>query len=253
MISLKTNRELKLMRSAGRIVALILEEIREVIRPGVTTLELDRWAEDLILREKGIPAFKGYRRGIKIYPATLCTSINNEVVHGIPSANRILREGDIISIDVGVIYEGYYGDGARTYPVGEICESAQKLIEICEQALAAGIKKAVCNNHLNDISNAIDHTVRSAGFEIVRDLSGHGIGRNLHEEPEILNFYQEKKGPLLKENMTLAIEPMITDGDYHVKTAADGWTVLTADGSLSAHFENTVAITANGPDILTRL
>jgi len=253
MISLKTDREIRLMRKAGRIVALVLEGIRELIRPGVSTLQLDNWAEETIRREKGYPAFKGYRRGLRVFPATLCVSINDEVVHGIPSAERILQEGDIISIDVGVVYEGYYGDGARTYPIGTISAEAEKLLAVCQKALEEGIKNAKANNHLNKISNAIDRCVHSAGFEIVRDLSGHGIGRNLHEEPEILNFYQERKGPLLKENMTLAIEPMITSGGYQVKTAVDGWTVLTADGSLSAHFENTILITADEPEVLTRL
>jgi methionyl aminopeptidase len=241
------------MRKASRVVAIVLEGIRELIRPGVSTLELDIWAEERIRRENALPAFKGYRRGLKVFPATLCTSINNEVVHGIPSRERVLRDGDIVSVDVGAVYDGYFGDGARTYAVGEIDEEAQRLLDVCQQSLLAGIKMALVNNHLNQISNAIDQFVRAAGFEIIRDLSGHGIGRNLHEEPEILNFFQSRKGPLLKENMTFAIEPMITNGSYQVKTAPDGWTVLTADGSLSAHFENTIAITANGPEILTRL
>lgn len=253
MIILKTNNELKLMREANRIAAVILSEIEEKIVPGVSTYELDKWAEERILSLNAKPGFKGYRSGNRIYPATLCTSINHEVVHGIPTKDRLLREGDIIGVDVGVIYKGYYGDGAYTYAVGKVSPEIEDLMKTCQGALDFGIKQAKKGNRVNDISIAIDKYVRPRGYEIVRDLTGHGIGRNLHEEPQILNYNDGKKGQKLKVNMTLAIEPMITNGTYKVRTLNDNWTVVTDDGSLSAHYEHTVAITGNGPEILTRL
>ncbi|MFC2156134.1 type I methionyl aminopeptidase [Acidobacteriota bacterium] len=253
MIILKTNNELKLMREANRIIAIILSEIKEKIVPGASTYELDKWAEERILSLNAKPGFKGYRSGSRIYPATLCTSINHEVVHGIPTKDRILREGDIIGIDVGVIYKGYYGDGAYTYSVGKVSTEVEDLMKTCQGALDVGIRQAKKGNRVNDISAAIDKYVRPRGYEIVRDLTGHGIGRNLHEEPQILNYDDGKKGQKLKVNMTLAIEPMITTGTYKVRTLNDNWTVVTDDGSLSAHYEHTVAITGNGPEILTRL
>ncbi len=249
MITLKTDRELKLMREANRIIAIILSEIGERVKPGVSTYELDQWAEQKILSLDGKPGFKGYNG----FPATLCTSINDEVVHGIPSRERILEEGDIIGIDVGSIYKGYYGDGACTYPVGEISNEARALLDTCKKALDAGITRAKKGNRVTDISVAIDRFVSPKGYGIVRDLTGHGIGRHLHEEPQVLNYDDGVKGPKLKANMTLAIEPMITTGTYEVRTLSDNWTVVTADGSLSAHFEHTVAITQDGPEILTRL
>lgn len=253
MIILKTNNELKLMREANRIIAVILSEIKERIVPGVSTYELDKWAEERILSLNAKPGFKGYRSGNRIYPATLCTSINHEVVHGIPTKDRILRGGDIIGIDVGVIYKGYYGDGAYTYSVGKVSTEVEDLMKTCRCALDEGIKQAKKGNRVNDISIAIDKYVRPRGYEIVRDLTGHGIGRDLHEEPQILNYNDGKKGQKLKVNMTLAIEPMITNGTYKVRTLNDNWTVVTDDGSLSVHYEHTVAITGNGPEILTRL
>ncbi|MBU4405717.1 MAG: type I methionyl aminopeptidase [Candidatus Aminicenantes bacterium] len=254
MIMLKTDRELTLMRAANRIVALVLDDLGEMIKPGVTTLELDTWAEQRILGLKGKPGFKGYgaRSGANPFPATLCTSINQEVVHGIPSAQRILQEGDIIGVDVGVIYEGYYGDGAYTYPVGSISSNARDLLDTCQNALHLGIEQARSGNHLGDIAKAIDGCVRARGFEVVRDLSGHGIGRSLHEDPQILNYYDGQSGAKLKSRMTLAIEPMINAGSYEVHTLDDDWTVVTCDGSLSAHYEHTVALTDNGAEILTR-
>jgi methionyl aminopeptidase len=254
MILLKTDRELTLMREANRIVALVLSEMGERIRPGVTTLELDQWAEQRILALKGRPGFKGYggRNGVNPFPATLCTSVNQEVVHGIPSAQRILQEGDIVGVDVGVIYEGYYGDGACTYPVGCISAKARELMAACQKALRLGIEQARAGNHLGDIGKAIDGCVRSAGFTVVRDLSGHGIGRSLHEDPQILNYYDGRRGARLKSRMTLAIEPMINAGSHEVRTLDDDWTVVTCDGSLSAHYEHTVALTDNGAEILTR-
>jgi methionyl aminopeptidase len=254
MIMLKTDRELTLMRSANRIVALVLSELGERIKPGVTTLELDQWAEQRILGLNGKPGFKGYggRNGADPFPATLCTSVNQEVVHGIPSARRVLQEGDIIGVDVGVIYEGYYGDGAYTYPVGSISAKARDLLDTCRKSLQLGIEQARSGNHLGDIAKAIDGCVRAAGFEVVRDLSGHGIGRSLHEDPQILNYYDGRRGAKLKSRMTLAIEPMINAGSYEVRTLDDDWTVVTCDGSLSAHYEHTVALTDNGAEILTR-
>jgi methionyl aminopeptidase len=254
MIMLKTDKELVLMREANRIIAVILSELEEKIRPGVTTLELDQWAEQRILGLKARPGFKGYpgRAGVKPFPATLCTSINQEVVHGIPSAQCRLQEGDIIGVDVGTIYKDYYGDGAYTYPVGAISASARDLLATCKKALQLGIEQARPGNHLGDIAKAIDTHVRGRGFEVVRDLSGHGIGRHLHEDPQVLNYYDGSCGVKLKSRMTLAIEPMINAGSYAVRTLDDDWTVVTCDGSLSAHFEHTVALTDNGAEILTR-
>lgn len=253
MIILKTNNELKIMREANRIAAVILTEIGDRIKPGVSTYELDAWAEERILGLNATPGFKGYRSGNRVYPATLCTSINHEVVHGIPAKERILKEGDIIGIDVGVIYKGFFGDGAYTYAVGQVSPEAKILMKTCKEALDIGVKEARKGNRVGDISRAIDRYVRPKGYEIVRDLTGHGIGRNLHEDPQVLNYYDGKKGQKLKVNMTLAIEPMITNGTYKVRTLDDKWTVITDDCSLSAHYEHTVAITGNGPEILTRL
>lgn len=255
MIIIKTKKEIDIMREAGRIIAVVLTDISDLIKPGITTYELDQWAERTIIRMNAKPAFKGYtgRGGHKAYPATLCTSINEEVVHGIPMKKRVLHEGDIIGIDVGSYYKGYYGDGAWTYPVGAVSEEAERLMKTCKQALELGIQQAYSGNWLGNISREIDRCVRSEGFEIVRDLSGHGIGRDLHEDPQILNFDTGMKGIRLKKNMTIAIEPMITDGGYEVMVMPDSWTVVTADRSLSAHYEHTVAVMENGPEILTRL
>ncbi len=253
MIIQKSDNGVKIMREANRIIAIILSEIEDKIKPGVSTYELDKWAEDRILSLNALPGFKGYGSKFKKFPSTLCTSINYEVVHGIPSKHCILKEGDIIGVDVGSIYKGYYGDGARTYAVGKINERKAKLMEVCKNSLLEGIKAAKIGNRVSDISNAIDKTVRKHGFEIVRDMTGHGIGKDLHEDPQILNYNNGKKGPKLKKNMTLAIEPMITDGGYEVETLDDGWTVITTDRSDSAHFEHTIVIRENGPEILTRL
>jgi len=254
MILLKTDHELERMREANRIVAVVLDEIAARIRPGVSTLELDEWAEGRITGLKGLPAFKGYggRSGSKPFPATLCTSINQQVVHGIPAGTCILREGDIIGIDVGVIYDGYHGDGARTYAVGSVTPQASELMAACQKSLQLGIAAARSGNHLGDIAKAIDGCVRAAGFSVVRDLSGHGIGRSLHEDPQILNYYDGRRGARLKNRMTLAIEPMINAGGWEVRTLDDGWTVVTLDNSLSAHYEHTVVLTDDGPEILTR-
>ena len=253
MVVVKTDNELKLMRKANRIIAVVLEELKDKIKPGVNTKTLDQWAEQRIEGFGAKPGFKGYRVGNKVFPATLCTSINQEVVHGIPSDHKILKEGDIVGIDVGSIYQGFYGDGAYTYLVGEVAEDVREFVVTCEKALYLGIEKAKLGNRINDISIAIDKHVRGNGYEIVRDLTGHGIGRSLHEEPQILNYDDGIKRQKLKKNMTLAIEPMITRGSYEIKTLDDDWTVVTKDGSLSAHYEHTVAITENGPEILTRI
>ncbi len=255
MIPIKTENEIKIMREANRIIAVILTEIEEKIKPGVTTYELDHWAEQRILSLKAKPAFKGYITGNRVFPfpATLCTSVNQVVVHGIPSKTQVLEEGDIISIDVGSVYKGYYGDGAYTYPVGNISDQARDLMDTCQKALYVGIERAVKGNRNTDISRAIDRFVTPKGYGIVRDLTGHGVGRRLHEEPQVLNYDDGHKGKKLKINMTLAIEPMINAGTWKVRTLSDQWTVVTDDGSLSAHYEHTIAITTNGPEILTRL
>ncbi|MCI0471396.1 MAG: type I methionyl aminopeptidase [Candidatus Aminicenantes bacterium] len=253
MIILKTGNELKLMREANRIAAVILSEVKGRIKAGVNTYDLDAWAEKRILGLHALPGFKGYKSGNRIFPATLCTSINSEVVHGIPRKDRVLEEGDIISIDVGVIYKGYFGDAAYTYAVGKVSPEAEALMKTCRGALEAGVNQAKKGCRISDISIAIDKYVRPKGYEIVRDLTGHGIGKELHEEPQILNYNDGKKGQKLKVNMTLAIEPMITNGTYKVRTLTDNWTVITDDGSLAAHFEHTIAVTENGPEILTRL
>ncbi len=253
MIILKTDNELNIMREANRIVAVVLSEMKDMIRPGVSTYELDKFAEERITGLNAIPGFKGYGWGDRRFPATLCTSINDQVVHGIPSRDVVLAEGDIIGVDVGTIYKGFYGDGAYTYAVGKVSEDTIRLMDTCEKALYKGIDAAIEGNRVSDISNAIDKFVRSKNFEIVRDLTGHGIGRNLHEDPQVINYNNGIKGKKLSRNMTIAIEPMITNGDYQVKTLGDDWTVVTADGSLSAHYEHTIAISDNGPEILTKV
>jgi len=241
------------MREANRIIAVILNEIEKKIKPGVSTYELDVWAENRILSLNAKPGFKGYGSKFNKFPATLCTSVNHQVVHGIPSKDVILEEGDIIGVDVGSIYKGFYGDGAKTYAVGNISDGKRKLMNVCEESLYEGIKAAKTGNRVSDISKAVDRAVRKHGYEIIRDLTGHGIGRNLHEDPQIINYDNGVKGAKLKRNMTLAIEPMITDGGYEIETLDDGWTVVTLDRSDSAHFEHTIVITENGPEILTRL
>ncbi len=253
MIILKTDNEIKIMREANRIVAIVLSEIKDLIRPGVSTYELDKFAEERITGLNAVPGFKGYGWGKRRFPATLCTSVNDQVVHGIPSKEVILEDGDIIGVDVGTIYNGFFGDGAYTYAVGKVSEDTKHLMETCEKALYKGIDVAKEGNRVSDISNSIDKYVRSEGFEIVRDLTGHGIGRNLHEDPQIINYSNGIKGKKLSRNMTMAIEPMITNGDFQVKTLSDDWTVVTADGSLSAHYEHTIAISENGPEILTKV
>jgi methionyl aminopeptidase len=247
MIILKSPMEIEIMRAAGGIVAQTLEKLKEVIKPGITTRELDQLAEEFMIASGAVPAFKGYRG----FPASICTSINDQVVHGIPGLNR-LENGDIVSIDIGVVYNGYYGDAAATFAVGEISDEAERLIKVTREGLFKGIEQAVEGNRLSDISHAVQRYVEGNGYSVVRDYVGHGIGQNMHEDPQVPNFGMPGKGPRLKEGMVLAIEPMVNQGNYHVRTLKDNWTVVTADGNLSAHFEHTVAITKRGPLILTQ-
>ncbi|MCL6471714.1 MAG: type I methionyl aminopeptidase [Firmicutes bacterium] len=246
MIIRKSKDEIATMRHAGRIVAQALELIESKIRPGIETIALDQIAEDFIRKSKARPAFKGY----KGFPASICASPNEVVVHGIPS-HRKLKEGDIISIDIGVEYNGYYGDAAATYPVGEVSEEAKRLIEVTKLALNKGIEKCVEGNYLYDISYAIQSTAEAAGYSVVREFVGHGIGRQMHEDPQIPNFGLPGRGPKIKSGMVFAIEPMVNIGGFKVNILPDHWTVVTADRSLSAHFEHTVAVTEKGPEILT--
>ncbi len=242
MIILKTSAETEMIARAAAIVAETLRELRREVKPGVTTNELDRIAEGHIRARGGTPAFKGYRN----YPKTLCVSINEQVVHGIPS-RRVLKEGDIVGLDLGAIVEGFYGDAAITVAVGEVSAEATLLMKTTEQALYAGIEKAVVGNRLSDISHAVQRCAEAAGYSVVTDFVGHGIGRNLHEEPQVPNYGKPGQGPRLQVGMVLAIEPMVNAGKASVKILDDQWTAVTADGSLSAHFEHTIAITPAGP------
>lgn len=248
MIEIKTKDQIALMRKAGRIVAETLEVMREKVRPGITTSELDKIAEDYIRRQNAIPAFKGYNG----FPATLCTSVNDEVVHGIPGL-RALKSGDIISIDCGAQIDGFFGDAAVTLPVGEIDPELDELLKVTEESLKLGIAQAIIGNRLFDISHAVQVFVEGNGMSVVRDYVGHGIGRKMHEEPQVPNFGRPGRGPRLEVGMALAIEPMVNLGVYQVETLENGWTVVTKDRQASAHFEHTVAITENGPEILTRI
>lgn len=248
MIILKSSREMEKIRAAGAVVAEALEELKKRVYPGITTRELDRRAEEFLIKKGGIPAFKGY----KGYPDTICISVNEEVVHGIPS-ERKLAEGDIVSIDIGVLLDGYYGDAAITLPVGRISSQAKHLLEVTEASLYKAIDVSVIGKRVSDISNTIQCYVEGAGYSVVRDFVGHGIGRSLHEEPPVPNYGEPGKGQRLKAGMVLAIEPMVNMGGHELIILENGWTTVTKDGSLSAHFEHTVAITENGPLILTML
>ncbi|NFH61517.1 type I methionyl aminopeptidase [Clostridium botulinum] len=247
MIIIKTDSEIEYMVKAGKVVAEALDTLEKHVKPGISTGELDRIAEEIILGKNAKPSFKGYYG----FPASICASVNNEVVHGIPNKDRILNEGDIISIDCGAILNGYQGDAARTFPVGNVSEEAAKLIEVTKNSFFKGIEKAKVGNRLTDISAAIQEYVESYGLSIVRDYVGHGIGKNMHEDPEIPNFGRPGRGPKLSKGMCLAIEPMVNIGDFNVKVEPNKWTVVTVDGSLSAHYENTVAILDDGPQITT--
>lgn len=254
MIVVKSQRELDKMRRAGEVVAKIHHKLAQIIRPGITTRELDRIAEEIIRKEGAIPSFKGFpcAYGGIDFPGSICTSINNQVIHGIPG-DTVLSEGDIISIDAGAILDGYHGDAARTYPVGKISDEAQKLITVTKEAFRRGMACAVEGNRIVDISTAIQEYVESQGYSVVRDFVGHGIGTQMHEEPQIPNYRTRERGPRILNGMTLAIEPMVNIGTWQVRILSDNWTVVTADGKLSAHHENTIAVTPDGPEILTRL
>ena len=248
MVIIKSLREIEQLKRSNAMVAEVFEKLRGMIAPGITTRELDQVAEEFILLKGARPAFKGYRG----FPATLCISINDEVVHGIPGQRR-LKEGDIVSLDVGVNYIGYFGDAAITLPVGEVDPEAKRLLEVTKKALYIGIEKAKAGNRLFDISYAIQSWVESHGFSVVRDFVGHGIGRELHEEPQIPNFGTPHQGPRLEKGMVFALEPMVNEGTHEVRVLSDGWTVVTADGKRSAHFEHTIAIMDDGAEILSVL
>ena len=248
-ISIKTSEEIAKMKKGGKIAALVLATIKSKIKPGITTAELDQIAVKVIKDHQAGFSFQGFGG----YPAVSCISVNNEVVHGLPSTTRILKDGDIVSVDVGVNYEGLHADTAATFAVGKISKEAQKLIDITQKSLAEGIKAIKPGKYLGDISAVIQQVIEDAGFGVVRDLTGHGVGKNLQEAPSIPNFGEYGTGPILKEGMTLAFEPMVTSGDWHIKVKPDGWTVITTDGSLSAHFEHTIAVTKSGAEILTKI
>jgi len=253
MITIKSKTEIELMKKSGEIVAIAHEKIREAVRPGVTTLELDKIAEEYIIKCGAIPSFKGYPnsfRGVMKFPASICSSVNDEVVHGVPGL-RVLKDGDIISIDIGACLNGYHSDAARTHPVGVISEKAAKLIKVTEQSFYEGIKFAVCGNRIVDISSAVQKHVEENGFSVVREYVGHGIGKQMHEPPQIPNYRTKERGDRLASGMTLAIEPMVNEGGFAVKLMENKWTVITSDGSLSAHYENTIAVTDSDPVILT--
>ncbi len=246
-VSIKSAREIELMRAAGKILAKVHENLGKELREGMSTLDIDHLGDDIIRSYGCIPSFKNYNG----YPASVCVSVNNEVVHGIPTKKRRIREGDIVSLDIGVIYKGYHSDAARTHGIGEISEEATLLIERTRQSFFEGIKYAKEGHHLHEISNAISAYAESFGYGVVRDLVGHGVGTHLHEDPQIPNFEQKSRGVRLRAGMTLAIEPMINAGRFDVEWQDDNWTVVTQDGSLSAHYENTVLITSGEPEILS--
>ncbi|MBA3554388.1 MAG: type I methionyl aminopeptidase [Gemmatimonadales bacterium] len=249
MVTLKSSREVEIMARAGRIVAGTLAHMAEIIGPGMTTEDLDEAAERFIRSHDGAtPSFKG----LYGFPKTLCTSVDEEIVHGIPSTRKVLADGSIVSVDVGVQLEGLHADSARTLPVGEISPEAERLLQVTQECLSAGIAQARLGNHIGDIGHAVQKVAEGAGFGVVRELVGHGIGTRFHEEPQVPNYGAPRRGPRLLEGMTLAIEPMITLGSPVTRTLGDKWTVVTADGSLAAHFEHTVAITSEGPRVLTR-
>jgi methionyl aminopeptidase len=250
VIQLKSAREIDLMAQGGKILAATIETVRAAVRPGISTGELDRIAEEFIRGHEGaVPAFKG----LYGFPGSICASVNSEIVHGIPSNKRVLKEGDIISIDVGVGYKGYFTDSAATVPVGEISADARRLLAVTQRALDAGIAAAVLGNHIGDIGAAVQAVVEGAGFSVVRDLVGHGIGVEFHEEPQVPNYGKPKRREKLVPGLTIAIEPMVNLGGPATKTLGDRWTIVTLDGSLSAHFEHTVAIAEGGPLVLTRI
>lgn len=246
-ITIKSEREISLMREAGKILAEVHDKLAEIIAPGITTLDIDRKGAEFIHKAKCVPSFLNYEG----YPASICVSVNDEVVHGIPTDKRRLEEGDIVSLDAGVIYKGYHSDAARTHPVGTISDEDAKLIEVTKQSFFEGIRMALPGNHLHDISAAVQKYAEGHGFSVVRDLVGHGIGSHLHEEPQIPNYKPVGRGPKLRPGMTLAIEPMVNAGDWKIWILEDDWTVVTRDSSNSAHYENTILITDGEPEILS--
>ena len=248
-VSIKSGREIELMREAGRILAQVHEDLGKMLKPGISTLDIDRAGERMIRGYGCVPSFKNYNG----YPASICVSVNDEVVHGIPNKHRLLKEGDIVSLDAGVIYNGYHSDAARTYAIGKVGPEVQQLIQVTKECFYEGIKHARAGNHLNDISLAIQTYAEHFGYGVVRDLVGHGVGKALHEDPEVPNFSQKRKGIRLRPGMTLAIEPMINMGRADVVWLDGNWTVVTDDGSLSAHYENTILITDGDPEILSLL
>ena len=251
MVVLRSRAEIETIRRACRIVAQVLERLRALVEPGVTTGELDRRAEEWARSMGAEPAFKGYAVGGRVYPASLCVSINEEVVHGMPSADRMLREGDIVGLDFGVVYEGYYGDGAVTVPVGGVRPDAERLMRVTREALEKGIERMEVGKRIRDVSAAIQEHAESHGYSVVREFVGHGVGRSMHEEPQVPNYVDPKCNQRLRPGMTLAIEPMVNAGGPDTRVLDDGWTVVTADGQWSAHFEHTVLVTEGEPEILT--
>ncbi len=247
MIELKTEGEIEIIKNNGRILARTLKLVEEKIRPGMKTKDLDRLAEDFIKNQGGYPAFKGYRG----FPSSICISINEEVVHGIPG-ERVIEDGQIVSVDIGVFRNGYYADAAHTYAVGQVSAEAQRLIQVTQQALGNAFRFVQEGKYISDISHAIQSLVEENGFSVVRDLVGHGIGKRMHEEPQIPNFGSPGQGVTLKKGMVLAIEPMVNAGSFEIETKDDQWTIVTRDGSLSAHFEHTIAVTENGAEVLTK-
>ena len=254
MVTIKSEKEIKLMREACRITSLVYKEIEKIIKPGMSTLELDNFADKIIRENGGIPAQKGYPSGMKgvpAFPATLCISINDEVIHGIPSSKKIIKDGDVVSIDLVVYKDGFNGDAARTFIVGKGSREAKKLVDVTKQGFFEGIKYAKPGNRIGDISHRIGEFVESNGFNVVREFQGHGIGREMHEDPGIPNYGKAGRGIRLEPGMTLAVEPMVIAGRRDIYQDYDGWTILTQDGSLSAHYENTILITEKEPEILT--
>ena len=254
MVTIKSEKEIKLMKEVCKLTGLVYNEIEKFIKPGISTMELDKFAEKIIKENGGIPAQKGYPSGIKgvpAFPATLCISINDEVIHGIPSSKKIIKDGDIVSIDLVVYKNGFNGDAARTFIVGKATEEAKKLVKVTRDAFFEGIKYAVKGNRIGDISHAIGEFVEKCGYNVVREFQGHGIGREMHEDPGIPNYGKAGRGIRLEPGMTLAIEPMVIAGKKDIYQDYDGWTILTQDGSLSAHYENTILITEKEPEILT--
>ena len=256
MVTIKSKREIELMREAGRVTALTHKAIEDAIRPGITTAELDRIAEETMKKYGAISAEKGYDpgiRGVPKYPAATCISINDEVIHGIPSNKRYIKDGDIVSVDLVSLKNGYNGDAARTYMVGNVSKEAKRLVEVTKQAFFEGIKYAKKGNRIGDVSHAIGEYVKSQGYSVVREFEGHGIGKSMHEEPEIPNYGKSGRGIRLEPGMTLAVEPMVISGKPDIWQLEDGWTIVTQDGSLAAHYENTILITENEPELLTIL